>query len=71
MHLKEYLTKERLSQKKFASLVGVSGVQINHLVHGNRLPSLKLLKKIEKITSGLVSTDDFLTEEAKNEIAKL
>jgi len=63
MQLKEYLKKSSMSQEKFGSLVGVSGVQINHLVNKTRLPSLKLLKRIEKATNGEVSTKDFNLEE--------
>nr|VFK43191.1 MAG: DNA-binding transcriptional regulator, XRE-family HTH domain [Candidatus Kentron sp. SD]VFK48807.1 MAG: DNA-binding transcriptional regulator, XRE-family HTH domain [Candidatus Kentron sp. SD]VFK80623.1 MAG: DNA-binding transcriptional regulator, XRE-family HTH domain [Candidatus Kentron sp. SD] len=62
MELKEYLLMKKLSQENFAKLVGVSGPQINRLVKGRRTPSLRLTKRIIKVTGGMVTPDDFKTE---------
>jgi|DEB0MinimDraft_10_1074344.scaffolds.fasta_scaffold501169_1 DNA-binding XRE family transcriptional regulator len=63
MLLDDYLKKNRITQTKFASMVGVSRVQVNRLVRKKRTPSLKLAKKIERITQGKVTTDDYFINE--------
>ena len=67
MQLKEYLKKKDMTQVKFASLIGVSKFQVNRLVHGTKTPSFKSLKRITKVTGGLVTADDFLTKDETDE----
>ena len=62
MLLKEYLNEKKLTQGDFASLVDVSDAQINRLISGKRTPSFKLAKKIQKVTNGVVTIDDFPME---------
>jgi transcriptional regulator with XRE-family HTH domain len=63
MILKEYIEEKKITQADFGHLVGVSHVQIHRLIHGKRTPSFKLAKRIEKVTGGLVTTDDYLIED--------
>ena len=53
---------KKTTQEAFGDLVGVSGTQINRLVKGKRIPSLRLAKRITKVTGGMVTPDDFKTE---------
>ena len=59
MFLEEYLEKECLTQRKFASLIGISTVHMNRIIRGKRAPSLGVAKKIERVTKGEVTTDDY------------
>ena len=63
MLLEKYLKEKNITQKKFASLIKISQVHMNRLIKGRRTPSLRVVKRIEKITGGLVTADDFETED--------
>jgi DNA-binding transcriptional regulator YdaS (Cro superfamily) len=60
MRLCDYLKKNKLTQVDFASLIGVSHVQVHWLVHRKRNPSLLLATNIENATNGQVTTQDLL-----------
>ena len=70
MLLKEYIKEKKMTQAAFGHLVGVSHVQIHRLIYGKRTPSFRLAKRIENITGGLVTTDDFPIEDVTDEIPK-
>jgi len=67
MYLQEYLSNQGLTQSAFASMIGISRVQVNRLIKGKRAPSLKVAKRIERVTGGLVTTDDYLIEDLMDE----
>ncbi len=50
--LKNYRAKTRISQAKFASLVGVTQGQVNHWESGRQLISPTMALMIEKATAG-------------------
>ena len=70
MNLKKYLEENKLTQSRFASLIGVSRFQVNSLVHGRKTPSFKSMKRIEKVTGGLVTIHDFPIEDVTDDIPK-
>ena len=70
MHLKEYLSKKKITQVDFGKLVGISKSHVNKLVKEKKIPSLKLTKKINRVTGGLVGPEDFKTEDLMDETPK-
>jgi len=63
MELEKYLKKQRITQNSFAKLIGISTVHANRLVRGKRLPSITVVKRITKATNGMVTLEDFKTED--------
>ena len=63
MKLEDYLKKHDLSQVRFSSLVKTHPVHINRLIKGLHLPSIPLVKKIERATNGEVTFKDFCTND--------
>lgn len=55
MELKLYLKSRCMSQKEFATLIGVSVASLNHYLNGTRKISLKHALKINEVTQGKVS----------------
>ncbi len=64
MKLKEYLKKNKISQKKFSDLVGVGYSHIGHIINGRRSPSLLLAQHIENITKGDVTVYELIDPKA-------
>lgn len=62
MILRDFLTINKISSKKFAKKIRVSEISISRYLNGSRIPSIKILKAIHKETSGSVSADDFVFE---------
>ena len=60
MDLDEYLFRNRISQTDFAKELGVTRNHFGEIVRGRRTPSVKLAKKIEKLTKGEVSKEEAL-----------
>ena len=63
MDLKAYLNKKGMTQLAFAKSIGISPAELNRFIKGKRTPTLKLAKKIERITQGQVTTDDYYINE--------
>lgn len=60
MTLKEHIEKDYAGNaSEFARVIGVSRQCINYWINGMRDPSLKLIRKIEKLTKGKVSRKDW------------
>ncbi|MEM1149055.1 MAG: helix-turn-helix transcriptional regulator [Pseudomonadota bacterium] len=57
--LKEYRTKQGLSQADFGALVGASQGMISRLESGKGYPSLTLALQIEEKTDGMVLAKSF------------
>lgn len=62
MKLEEYLSSNNLTQLKFSASAGISNVHLGRLIKGRHLPSIPMIKKIEKATNGKVTINDFLRE---------
>ena len=60
MKIDEYLKSQSISQDKFARSLGVSPSHISQIRKGTKNPSVKLAKKIEKISNGTVSVIELL-----------
>ena len=80
MKLKEYLKLNRITNKDFSKVIGISPVSLSRYISGERLPEKKILNKIFKLTDGLVDANDFflssspsrdLSEIHKEEIKKM
>ena len=52
MKLSEYLKKNKISQEKFAELVGVTRPFITNIANGKKNPSIQLAGRIEEVTKG-------------------
>ena len=52
-------SKNKINQSSFAEMLGVSRTYVNKVIKGRRTPSFKLTKKIQEVTNGLVTLDDF------------
>lgn len=60
MKIKEYINSCGLTQAEFSKLLGVSESHICQIIKGIKNPSVKLSKKIEKITYGKISVIELL-----------
>ena len=64
MKLKEYLSKNKISQRGFAALVGVTHGHIAHILSGRKSPSLLLAQHIENVTKGAVTVYELIDPKA-------
>ena len=80
MKLKSYLKLFKISNIDFSKKIGISSVSLSRYISGERLPEKRILKKIFKLTDGLVDANDFflsispsgdLSEIHKEEIKKM
>jgi transcriptional regulator with XRE-family HTH domain len=60
MKLQDYLKENKINQRAFAKLVGVTQPHIQGIAKNTRLPSVYLAKKIEIVTEGKVSAIELL-----------
>jgi len=63
MNLDEHLFKTKQSKTNFAQNLGISRGHLQHILNGSRRPSVRLAKKIEKITEGKVPKEEMLFPE--------
>jgi len=66
MKLENYLKEHKINQTHFGRFIGVSRFHVNKLVREKRTPSFKLAKKIQEMTNGAVSINDFPMEPTIN-----
>lgn len=59
-NLHEYLSREGLTQRAFASLVGVDQSIVSRLKKGEMTPSLPLAARIERATGGAVPMESWV-----------
>lgn len=64
MTLKDFIDRERLSQRQFALRAGLSVSAVSRLINGSRKPSVMSVLRIVDATSGEVTANDFF--EKKN-----
>jgi hypothetical protein len=73
MQLRQYLKFHGMKIQHFANLVDYHASSITQIVNGYRKPGRKLVRRIEKITAGLVLEEDLLKayEDRKNNLISL
>ena len=59
MKLKEYLKLNKISNKEFSKLIGITPVSLSRYISGERIPEKEIVLKIFEFTHGSVSPDDF------------
>ena len=60
MKLKDYIEKNHKGNaSEFARAIGVSRQCVNYWINALRVPAMRLVKKIEKLTSGKVTYKDW------------
>lgn len=55
MNLREYLFRHNLNVTEFSRQIDFSRTHLSKVIHGERKPSLKLARAIERATNGEVS----------------
>ena len=63
MKLEDWLKKYEWEQKEFAKKLGVTPSSVCKYVNGTRLPHIKIIRKIAKLTDHKVTIDDFYGNE--------
>lgn len=53
-NLKCYLANRNMTNKEFSKLIDYNEFYLSHIIHGNKLPGKKLIRKIYEATNGLV-----------------
>jgi DNA-binding transcriptional regulator YdaS (Cro superfamily) len=59
MELGTYLGNQALSEAKFGRSIDVSQAAVNRYVRGDRIPTPRIMARIEAATSGAVTANDF------------
>ena len=57
--IQDYLDKEGITQSEFARAVGVSPASICHYISGRRVPRKNIIKRIKRVTKGLIDANVF------------
>lgn len=62
MKLKKWLLKEKISAKQFATLIPANHIYLYRIINhtGDRNPSYRFAKKIEKLTNGEVTVEELI-----------
>ena len=60
MQLVDYLRKNKIKQKSFAQLIGVSESYVCLIIQGKRLPSVPVALQIEQAAKGQVKAIELL-----------
>ncbi|MEY4906118.1 MAG: helix-turn-helix protein [Bacteroidota bacterium] len=64
MKLNDYLSQKKITQTKFAKIIGMSQGNVSEYSRGIRFPSFKTIAKITAATGGLVTANDFVLQES-------
>lgn len=62
MTLHKYLTLVDLSHAKFGKMIGISATSVGNYARFDRIPPLDVAIKIWKVTKGLVSLEELLSD---------
>jgi len=62
MDLRTYLFNHRIKVAEFGRRINFSAVHLLKIIHGERRPSMKLAKIIEKETNGEVTVSELMKE---------
>jgi len=65
MNLGSYLTQEKISQTKFAEMVGCTQSQIARLITGERMVGHETITEIERVTGKRVQLQDLVEQHKK------
>lgn len=63
MKLRDYLYFHKITQTHFARCIGISLVALHRILNDLGKPSLIIAMKIHKFTEGIVTYEDFVTNE--------
>lgn len=63
MDLRTYLFNHRMKVAEFGRRINFSAIHLHKIIHGERKPSLKLAKIIEKETNGEVTIEELMKGE--------
>ena len=62
MTLRDYRKNHDMTQEELAALLEVDGSSVSKYESNDRAPSIKVLRRITKLTKGLVTIDSFTAE---------
>lgn len=60
--LSSYRAKNGLSQREFAELASLSPSYLCEIEKGDKIPSLKAARRIQKATNGEITLDDLFSD---------
>lgn len=60
MDIYTYLGKHRLTKQKFARSLGITQPVIYRILNGSRFPKINVAIKVQQITNGEVTVEEFL-----------
>ena len=64
MDLKDYLSKNGISQVDFSNKIGITQARISQIVNKKANPSIVLAKHIEEVTKGKVTVMNLISQDA-------
>lgn len=67
MDLREYLFRKRITVKEFSETLDYTRTHLSQIINGNRSPSKRLARSIEKATNGEVTAEELLKGKKENE----
>ena len=62
MTLLDWLNENKIGDAEFSDRIGVTRQAVHRYKTGKRRPEWGILRKIEKVTDGVVTPSDFLSE---------
>lgn len=62
MNLKEYLESKKITQKRFAELLGITYNHFGKIINGREKAGIKLAQKIEDLTRGVIKKESLINE---------
>lgn len=62
MNLRDYLFLKRITIKEFAQIMDYSRTHMTAIANGKTNASMKLAKRIEKFTDGVIKAEDLTTQ---------
>lgn len=69
MTIEEYIVRKNLTQRDFASIVGVSQPAVHAWINGKKHPAPWHARKIVEVTQGQVTFEDLYKHQPKGEAA--
>jgi transcriptional regulator with XRE-family HTH domain len=65
MRVEQYIKENGLTLEKFGEMVGVKHMTVGRWIKGDCFPSSKVMKIISKKTNGVVSPNDFYSDQTQ------
>lgn len=69
MDIASYLVLRNLKPAAFASEIGVAPSTVTRWVRGERRPAVDLLAKLQSVTGGAVTVDDFPAKKTVDQVS--